>query len=98
MDPTSYVSQLKAIMQNLPTRKVHIGDDLVSCTHVFDSVRKPLQTPYDGPYKILKLQDKYFTVDIRNKAETVSLDRLKPTHLDSAADTTTPSFSTFSTH
>ena len=99
IDPTSYVSQ--AIMQDLqsppvhdaPQRKVHISDALASCTHVLvrqDSVRKPLQTPYDGPYKILKRQDKYFTIDIRNKAETVSLDRLKPAHLDSAADTNPP--------
>ena len=98
-DPTSYVSRLKTTMRDLqchappvratPQRKVHFGNALASCTHVFvrrDSVRKPLQTPYDGPYKILKRQDKYFTLDIKDKPNTVSLDRLKPAHLDSPSD------------
>ena len=58
-----------------------------SSTHVFvrrDAVLKPLQQPYDGPFKILKHSDKHFTLDIHGHQEVVSLDRLKPAHLDNS--------------
>ena len=67
------------------SRKMHIHSDLSTCTHVFvrhDATRKTLQAPYDGPYKVLQRADKYFTLDVKGKQETVSLDRLKPAHLD----------------
>ena len=54
--------------------------------HVFvgyDTLRKPLQHPYDGAYKVLKRTDKFFTVDLNGQQDTISLDRLKPAHLDS---------------
>ena len=53
--------------------------------HVFvrhDAIRKPLQAPYDGPYKVLECTDKYFIDDVKGKHDTISLDRLKPAHLD----------------
>ena len=53
--------------------------------HVFtrhDAVCKPLQSPYDGPYRILKRTDKHFTIAINNRNDTVSIDRLKPAYLD----------------
>ena len=104
-DPVSYVTRLKTTMQELqapsvrtnPQRKVHISRALTSCTHVFvrwDAVKKPLQHPYDGPFKVRQRKDKYFVVNIKGKAETISMDRLKPAHLDSipstAADHATP--------
>ena len=49
-----------------PQRKVYINKDLFSGTHVFvrnDRVRKPLQHPYNGPYRILDRAKKYFTLD-----------------------------------
>ena len=90
----SYVTRLKSTMQQLraapvrqhPQRKVHISDALASCTHVFirhDAVKKPLQQPYDGPYKVLKRTDKFFCVDINGRLDTVSLDRLKPAYYES---------------
>ena len=54
---------------------------LKSCTHVFicyDAVKKPLQKPYDGPYKVIKCSDKYYTVDVNGHHEVVSIDHLKP--------------------
>uniref|UniRef100_A0A1X7TCF1 Uncharacterized protein n=1 Tax=Amphimedon queenslandica TaxID=400682 RepID=A0A1X7TCF1_AMPQE len=41
-----------------------------------------LEQPYDGPFKVLSRDDKYFVLDINGKEDTVSVDRLKQTHLD----------------
>ena len=92
-DPAAYVRNLKCTMQGLkatpvrshPERTVQISNALATCTHVFvrhDAVRKPLQPPYDGPYKVLERSKKYFVIDIKGKKDTISLDRLKPAHLD----------------
>lgn len=64
LDPSDYVNNLKATMQGLravppcesSTRIVHVPYDLFTQTHVFvrhDASRKPLQSPYDGPYKVI---------------------------------------------
>ena len=37
---------------------------------------------YDGPLWVLKRDPKFFTLDINGRKNTVSLDRLKPAHLD----------------
>ncbi len=97
VDSSDYVSQLKTHMQQIrpsqprtTSRKSHVSEILSTCTHVFirhDAVRKPLQPPYDGPYPVLKRTDKHFTIDIRGRHDTVSLDRLKPAHLDIAINT-----------
>ena len=51
--------------------------------HVWhDGVRKPLQPPYDDPFKIIKHNSKYFTLNVGNSHDTVWLDRLKPAYLD----------------
>lgn len=100
-DPGSYVTQLKHTMQMLratPTRKSshptgHVDDALTSSSHVFirhDAVRKPLQQPYDGPYRVLSRSTKYFTIDIKGRKDTVSIDRLKPAHLDSPSQLVLP--------
>lgn len=62
-----------------------MSEALSTATHVFirhDAVRRPLQPPYDGPYPVVKHTDKHFTVDINGRKDTVSVDRLKPAHLD----------------
>ena len=92
-DPADYVTRLKLIMSKLKAtpvrkqspRKPYVCHELSSATHVYvrrDGVKKPLQQPYDGPYKVLKRTDKYFTVEISDKHNVISLDRLKPAHLD----------------
>ena len=62
-----------------------IPHDLHHAKFVFirrDAHRTPLQRPYEGPFKVIEIGPKTFLVDIGGKTETVSVDRLKPAHLD----------------
>lgn len=91
-DPGDFVQRLKAhISQIRPAvtrpsqRSSHLEKDLSSCSHVWirvDSVRKPLQLPYRGPYKVLERHDKHFVLDINGKTDSVSIDRLKVAYLE----------------
>lgn len=101
-DPTTYVARLKANMSKLKPpsvrpqlqHKPHVSNTLSYCTHVFvrhDRVRKPLQPPYDGPYKVIKRSDKHFTLQLQNRTDVVSIDRLKPAHIDISTSTLTDS-------
>ena len=93
----NYVTRLKAAMQQLkavPPRqyqnKAFVDSNLSNCSHAFvcqDSVCKPLQQPYDGPYQILSRADKHFTLDVSGKKAVISLDRLKPTYLNFPSST-----------
>ena len=48
---------------------------------MFVAVTKPLQSPYDGPYPAIKRTNKHFTVNIKGKNDTISVDLLKPAHI-----------------
>ena len=95
VNPSVYVSQLKTHMQRIrppqsrPTRRnSHVSQSLLTCTHVFirhNAVRKPLQPPYDG-YSSVQTS----TIDINGRKDTVSMDRLKPAHLDTTYTDITP--------
>lgn len=102
-DPASYVARLKSTMgalRSMPTRQPatsrlrgHMDDSLDTSSHVFvrhDAVKKPLQQPYDGPYRVLDRSAKFYTLDLNGRKDTVSVDRLKPAHFDTcpAIDTT----------
>ncbi|CAH1378479.1 unnamed protein product [Tenebrio molitor] len=52
-----------------------------------DSVKKPLQPPYDGPYRVLST----------GKPNTISVDRLKPAYVEANAPLTDDSQPTNST-
>ena len=47
-----------------------------------DAHRKPLQRPYEGPFKVIQPGLKTFQVDVRGRSETISVDRLKPAEID----------------
>ena len=106
-DPSDYVSRLRASVQRICTvspclAQPHskVVDGLSTATHVFlryDAVRKPLQPPYDGPYQVLKLTDKHFTLSIKGCHDTVSVDHLKPEHLDHDLPHITPPIATSTT-
>ena len=96
-DLSSFITHLKTHFRSTtpvsprPTQtNSSIPPSLLTATHVFirhDGVRKPLQPPYDGPYPVIKRTAKYYTVLINGRNDTVSINRLKPAHMD----TDTPS-------
>ena len=47
-----------------------------------DAHKSPLQAPYKGPFKVLERHVKYFNLDLGNREDTVSIDRLKPAFMD----------------
>ncbi|GBM05708.1 hypothetical protein AVEN_175553-1 [Araneus ventricosus] len=73
-----------ALASNHAKNKVFIHKDLPTTTHVFvrrDTVRRPLEKPYDGPYRVLSRTDEVFTLDVRGQKRTVSVDRIKPAYI-----------------
>ena len=70
------------------TSKVFIPKDLQRCSHVWlrtDRVRRPLEAPYAGPFKVLHRYEKYFTLELNNGQKNVSIDRLKPAYVPSSS-------------
>ena len=62
----------------------YVPSSLASADYVYvrrDSHRHPLQLPYDGPFRVLDKKEKHFTLDVRGRKETVSIDRLKSAFL-----------------
>ena len=95
---SDFITRLKAHFRSThtaPPRCIlthsNIPEELSTATHVFvrhDAIRRPLQPPYDGPYPITKRTPKHFTVNINGHHNTISIDRLKPAHIDTFTNTT----------
>lgn len=92
VEDETYVSNLRSIIHKYrPVSSCHatgkeffVHPDLATCTHVFlriDSVRKPLQPPYDGPYRVVERSSKVFRIQINERQVCVSIDRLKPAYV-----------------
>lgn len=87
-DPTDFISKLRIYFENLrspevrkPTSKSFVPSDLTSCEKVFlrvDKLRKPLDSPYEGPFNVIHRFDKNFIINKNGKEVNVSIDRLKP--------------------
>ena len=63
------------------TTRSPIPAALREAEHVFvrhGARRIPLTRPYDGPFRVLKKEDKFFLVKVGAKEQTISVDRLKP--------------------
>ncbi|UYV61625.1 K02A2.6-like [Cordylochernes scorpioides] len=72
--------------------KVFVHKDLKTCSHVFirtDRVRKPLEPPYEGPFPVLDRTDKYFTLKVKERNVTISIDRLRHAYLLADSDNVT---------
>ena len=97
VDMTTYVEQLRTAMSKLvatPPRqprgeRIFIYPHLHTCSHVFVrrlAVKHPLACRYDGSYRVVRRAAKFYTLDIKGKSDTVSIDRLKPAYIDAPAD------------
>ncbi|GFT12205.1 transposon Ty3-I Gag-Pol polyprotein, partial [Nephila pilipes] len=91
-DPVTFVGRLRETMQRLspPTTQYHghrtifVSKDLATCSHVFlrtDSLKKGLQPPYEGPYKVVSRTEKVFRILRHGKEVSVNIDRLKPAYI-----------------
>ncbi|KAJ8914728.1 hypothetical protein NQ315_017438 [Exocentrus adspersus] len=66
------------------SRKTFVFKDLATCSHVFvraEGSKRPLQQPYEGPHRVLARHEKFYTLSIRGREVTVSIDRLKPAYI-----------------
>ena len=64
------------------SRRSYVSQEFSSATHVFVRVgprKTPLQSP---PFKVLERREKYFKLDLGNRHDMVSLDRIKPAFMD----------------
>lgn len=93
-----FVKELRNIMEeirpictsNHATDKTFIQKELARCSHVFvrdDTVRKPLKKPYDGPFPVIKRDDKTFDIKIKERIVKVSIDRVKAAFLPNEQST-----------
>ncbi|BHF80845.1 hypothetical protein SprV_0702397300 [Sparganum proliferum] len=67
----------------------HLEKDLATCSHVYlrcDRVRRPLEPPYDGPFRVISRGTKNFRIQRGTREEVVSVDRLKAAVPDTPPD------------
>ena len=65
------------------SRSAYTPHNLASTGYVYvrhDAHRKPLQRPYDSPFKIIEAHEKYYVLDMNGCHDSVSVDRLKPAY------------------
>lgn len=78
--------------------RVFTPKTLSTCSHVFvrvDSVKKPLDQPYEGPYRVIeRLSDTCFRVEVKGQPQDISTDRLKPAFLAAQPENSTQSATT----
>ena len=94
---STYVKHLQDTMRSLRSQapsfhgqpSTYVPSDLSSTGYVYvrvDSHRHPFQRPYDGPFRIVDTNEKYFTLDIKGRLEKISIDRLKTAHITKVDD------------
>ncbi|XP_069182506.1 uncharacterized protein [Procambarus clarkii] len=82
-DPT-FVQKLRAAMasirltplRQLTTRATYVPHELHTTEHVFvriDAVRRPLQSSYEGLFKVVSRTPKFFTIERRGQRNTILL-------------------------
>ncbi|XP_036142871.1 uncharacterized protein LOC118645593 [Monomorium pharaonis] len=105
IDPEIFIEKLRLHMHQLRAQPTahHIKPrlfqykDLQSCSYVFireDAVKKPLQAPYNGPYKVIeRFSDYLFAIDINVRVANIFTERLKPAYMVNLEETSHPSSS-----
>ena len=104
-EPADFVTALKASisrLQAVPTtqhsvsHKVYKHKNLQTCAYMFirhDTVLKPFQLPYNGPFQVIQWSSKHFTLNINGHEKVISLNRLKPAYIDPTDHTIPPQIS-----
>ena len=75
------------------TRRDYVPRELAAATHVFARIgahKGPLQSHYQGPFKVTDMQGKFYKLDLGTRHHTVSIDRLKPAFVEEAAHAIVP--------
>ena len=83
LDGARAFAPVPTTQHGIPASRVPTG--LQSAGYVFirhDGHRAPLRPPYDGPFRVVEAGPKSLVVDVGGRPECVSVDRLKPAHLD----------------
>jgi len=89
----SFINKMRTYFRNIQITKPQITQNfyrvpyaLVTASHVFilhDAILKPLQSLYNGPYRVVKYTDKHYTGSINEWEQIISIECLKPAHIDS---------------
>ena len=79
---------MKSLKPSLPQepcrRSSYLEKALRICTHVFvrdDGSATSLQAAYIGSFVVLDKKEKYFVLDLGDRTDSVSIDRLKAAHM-----------------
>lgn len=91
-DVTDFAARLRLHMARLAPRPAsrhdkktfYIPKALATAEYVFlrqDAVRRSLEPPYTGPYKVLERTPKTIRLAMRDREVTVSIDRVKPAYI-----------------
>lgn len=94
---TEFVEKFRKIMRKIrpiqtshhTTEKPFVHKDLQTTENVFvrdDTVLKPLQQPYEGPFRVIKRKEKSYKIDLKGKPKYVTIDRLKPAFVENDDD------------
>ena len=89
----SHAESLRRIVRDLapcrPSKQhqhttTYVPAELKSSDYVFreDAHKPPLSYPYRGSYRVLARADKSYRVQLDNREDWISIDRLKPAYLD----------------
>lgn len=100
-DTADFVVRLRSHMSNLSpepaschsSKTFYLPKDIFSSDYVFlrrGPVKKALESPYSGPYKVLERGSKAFKIDMKGKESTVTIDRLKPAHMTRSSNYSRP--------
>ncbi|BHF80219.1 hypothetical protein SprV_0702334300 [Sparganum proliferum] len=95
-DPTNLLHRLRQFVRTLspvPPRSSaspsYLEKDLATCSHVYlrcDQVRRFLEPPYEGPFRVISRGTKNFRIQRGTREEVVSVDRLKAAVPDTPPD------------
>lgn len=98
-NPYIFVERFREQMRNVrpvetahhTKRRAFTHGTLQNCTHVFvraDRVKRPLEAPYEGPFLVMeRLTDRLYKIQIHGEAVNISIEKLKPAHIETHATT-----------